>query len=140
MSCCYNSYLATWLQYSLCLITFFILIFFCRFSKNVIYGLLYILTYDFHRKYFILVLKPCSWKKKFIIINCCRLWSTLWSHRRGSLRKSVLRNFVFTGKHLAQVFSCEFCKISKNTFFEEYLWKTASVVNYVFKGAVLHIV
>ena len=28
---------------------------------------------------------------------------------------------------LAQVFSCEFCKISKNTFFTEYLWTTASV-------------
>ena len=27
---------------------------------------------------------------------------------------------------LAQVFSCEFCKISKNTFFTEYLWTTAS--------------
>ena len=43
-------------------------------------------------------------------------------------KKSVLRNFAkFTGKHLcqslyfkiealAQVFSCEFCEISKNTF------------------------
>ena len=27
---------------------------------------------------------------------------------------------------LAQVFSCEFCKISKNTFFTEHLWTTAS--------------
>ena len=27
---------------------------------------------------------------------------------------------------LAQVFSCEFCKISKNAFFTEHLWKTAS--------------
>ena len=60
------------------------------------------------------------------------------SHRRCSVRKGVLRNFEkFTGKHLcqslffcrpeacnfikketlAQVFSCEFSKISKNTFF-----------------------
>ena len=58
------------------------------------------------------------------------------SHRRCSVRKGVLRNFAkFTGKHLhqslffntelyyikketlAQVFSCEFCEISKNTFF-----------------------
>ena len=34
--------------------------------------------------------------------------------------KGVLRNFTkFTGKHLCQsfVFSCEFCEISKNTFF-----------------------
>ena len=28
---------------------------------------------------------------------------------------------------LAQVFSCEFCEISKNTFFAEHLRKTASV-------------
>ena len=27
---------------------------------------------------------------------------------------------------LAQVFSCEFCEISKNTFFTEHLCKTAS--------------
>ena len=27
---------------------------------------------------------------------------------------------------LAQVFSCEFCEISKNIFFSEYLWATAS--------------
>ena len=45
-------------------------------------------------------------------------------------RKGVLRNFTkFTGKHLRQslffnketlahVFSCEFCEISKNTFFD----------------------
>ena len=65
------------------------------------------------------------------------------SHRRCSMKKSVLRNFAkFTGKHLCQslflnkvaglketvahVLSCEFCKISKNTFFEEYVWSTAS--------------
>ena len=27
---------------------------------------------------------------------------------------------------LAQLFSCEFCEISKNTFFTEHLWATAS--------------
>ena len=27
---------------------------------------------------------------------------------------------------LAQVFSCEFCEISKNTFSTEHLWTTAS--------------
>ena len=70
-------------------------------------------------------------------------------------KKDVLRNFTkFTGKHLcqshrcqqvpesgeacnfikkevlAQVFSCEFCKISKNTFFTEHFWTTASVDYY----------
>ena len=71
------------------------------------------------------------------------------SHRRCSVKKGVLRNFAkFTGKHLcqrlffdkvaglrpatllkkslAQVFSYEFCEISKNTFFTEHLRTTAS--------------
>ena len=71
------------------------------------------------------------------------------SHQRCSLRKGVLRNFAkFTGKHLCQslffnkvagaacnfikketltqVFSCEFCEISKNTCFTEHLRTTAS--------------
>ena len=65
-----------------------------------------------------------------------------------SLKKGVLRNFTkYTGKHqcqslffnkfaglrpeacnfikkesLAQVFSCGFCEISKNSFFKEHLW------------------
>ena len=71
------------------------------------------------------------------------------SHQRCSVEKGVLRNFAkFTGKHLcqslffnkvagaacnfikqeilAQVFSCEFCEISENTFFTEHLRTTAS--------------
>ena len=63
------------------------------------------------------------------------------SHPRYSIRKGVLKNFAkLTGKHLcqslffnkvkketlSQVFSCEFCEISKNTFFTEHLWATAS--------------
>ena len=74
------------------------------------------------------------------------------SHQSCSLRKGVLRNFTtFTGKHLcqslffnkvaclwplacnfieketlAQIFSCECCEISKNTFFTEHLWTTVS--------------
>ena len=35
------------------------------------------------------------------------------SHLRCSVRKTVLKNF-----------SCEFCKISKNTFFPEHVWAT----------------
>ena len=66
-------------------------------------------------------------------------------------KKSVLRNFTkFTGKHLCeglffnkvaslrpatllkkktlvQMFTCEFCETSKNIFFTEHLWATASV-------------
>ena len=74
------------------------------------------------------------------------------------MKKDALRNFAkFTGKHLyqrlffnnvaglplAQVFSCEFCEISKNTFFTENLRTTASVyssfsgVNSAFLGLLL---
>ena len=72
------------------------------------------------------------------------------SHQRCSMKKGVLGNFAkFTGKQLcqslffnkvaglacnftkketpAQLFSCEFCDISKNTFFTEHPWRTASV-------------
>ena len=70
------------------------------------------------------------------------------SHRRCSVRKGVLRNFEnsqektcarvfffyrpeacnFIKKEtLAQVLSCEFCEISKNTFFTEHLWAPASM-------------
>ena len=65
------------------------------------------------------------------------------------MKKGAPRNFAkFTGKHLcqslffnmvaglglqliktetlAQVFPCEFCEISKNTFFTEHIWATAS--------------
>ena len=60
--------------------------------------------------------------------------TTRSSHQRCSLKKGVLRNFTkFTGKHLCQslffnkvagpqVFSCEFCETSQNTFFTEHRW------------------
>ena len=32
---------------------------------------------------------------------------------------------------LVQVFSCGFCKISKNNFFKEHLWMTASVFKFM---------
>ena len=61
------------------------------------------------------------------------------SYQTCSIIKGVLRNFAkFTGKQLFQglflhkvaclrppVFSCEFCKISKNIFFTEHLRTTA---------------
>ena len=33
----------------------------------------------------------------------------------------------FKNETLAQVFSCEYCEISKNIFFTEHLWTTASI-------------
>ena len=40
----------------------------------------------------------------------------------ASLRPPTL----FKKETLAQVVSCEFCEISKNTFFTEHLWMAAS--------------
>ena len=54
-------------------------------------------------------------------------------------RKSILKAEATTGgcrphacnfikiETLAQMFSCEFCKISKGTFFTEHVWATVSV-------------
>ena len=39
-----------------------------------------------------------------------------------------LRPATLLKRRLAQVFSCEFCQISKNTFFTEHLWATASIL------------
>ena len=63
------------------------------------------------------------------------------SHPRCSVRKGVVSNFAkLTGKQLcqacnfikketlAQVFSCEFCEISKNTFFTEHLQIITSLI------------
>ena len=50
--------------------------------------------------------------------------------------QKLLRNLrpatLLKKETLAQVFSCEFCKISKNTFFTENLWTTASGVSLTF--------
>ena len=91
-------------------------------------------------------------RKCFYRSNIILLWNDLQqliasyrsSHRRCSVKKGVLRKFAkFTGKHLcqslflnkvagalkealAQVFSCEFCEFSKNSFLTEHVWATAS--------------
>ena len=45
-----------------------------------------------------------------------------------NIQRPEARNFIKKEK-LAQVFSCEFCEISKNTFFVEHLRETASKVS-----------
>ena len=49
---------------------------------------------------------------------------------KGFFKKGVVRNLAeFTRKHLhgnIYLFSCEFCKLCKNTFFAEQLQTTAS--------------
>ena len=71
------------------------------------------------------------------------MFSALYRRSRPEVfcKKSVLRNFVkFTGKHQCQIlffnkvaglrsqFSCEFCEISKNTFY----YKTPPVATSVY--------
>ena len=59
---------------------------------------------------------------------------------RGVLQENVFleisqnsqeNNFI-KKETLALVFSCEFCEISKNTFFTEHLWATAAVRFFTF--------
>ena len=70
------------------------------------------------------------------------MWKYRNSHQRCSMKERILRNFAkFTGKHqcqslvpwqkgtLAQVFSYEVCKISKNTFFTEHLRRLLPKIN-----------
>ena len=65
----------------------------------------------------------CSVKKSFLEIsqnsqeNACV--------RDSFIIKLQACNFI-KKESLAQVFSCEFCEISKNSFFIEYFWTTAS--------------
>ena len=60
-----------------------------------------------------------------------------------SIKLQALDNFVacnFIKKEtLAQTFSCEFCEISKNTFFTKPLWATACIL-YISKWRYIHIV
>ena len=58
--------------------------------------------------------KRCSWK--FHKIHRGLFFDKVAELRPGTLLKMTL----------AQVFSCEFSEISKNTFFTEHLWATAS--------------
>ena len=43
-----------------------------------------------------------------------------------SQENTCARVSFFIKETLAQMFSCEFCEISKNTFFTEHLWMTAA--------------
>ena len=72
----------------------------------------------------------CSVKKVFLEIsqnsqeNTCVRDSFL--NKVAGLRPKAC-NFI-KKETLAQVFSCEFCKISKSNFFTEHLWATTSNV------------
>ena len=109
--------------------------------------IIYSLVYKLH---------DCTFKGKTYFCSIIKILTKLsqmkfrGSHRRFSVKKSVLKNCsIFTGKHLCwtifltklqarrsqlfweetptQVFSCEYCKILKKTFLAEHLRTTASL-------------
>ena len=48
------------------------------------------------------------------------------------LKKCVLKGQQLYWKEISiQVFSCEICKIFKNTYFEEYMWMTVSILKFI---------
>ena len=63
-------------------------------------------------------------EKKGLLVRLC-----FTSFINFLLQKQLLEveayDFILK-KTLVEVFSCEFCEISKNTFFTEHLWTTAS--------------
>ena len=69
------------------------------------------------------------WKKKkyrkfeTLLVAHATPYYSRSSHRRCSEACNFIKK-----KTLAQVFSCEFCRISKSTFFTEHLQVTASVI------------
>ena len=70
-------------------------------------------------------------------LRCNKTIANIEATTGGVLQEKVfLENSKLTGKHLCQslffqtltrVLFCEFCEISKNTFFTEHLWTTASI-------------
>ena len=60
-------------------------------------------------------------------------------HRKRPVPVLQACNFI-KQEALAQVLSCEFCEISKNTFFTEHLWTTASIIIWIFTDICIVIV
>ena len=56
------------------------------------------------------------------------------SSYKKKLKPASACNFI-KKETLAQMFSCEFCEISKNTFFTEHFWTTASMGSYNFRDS-----
>ena len=59
-------------------------------------------------------------------------WPNLWKVVDWATRCHKINS----KKTQALVFSCEFCEVSKNTFFTEHPWTTASV--YLFMNLFIH--
>ena len=67
----------------------------------------------------------CSVKKVFLEISENSQENTCAGVFSKQSWRPQTSNFI-KKETLAQVFSCEFCKIFKNTFFTDHLWETAS--------------
>ena len=81
----------------------------------------------FHQSFPEAVVQMCSVKKVFLEMSqnsqgntCARVSFLITLQASGC-------NFI-SKKTVAQLFSCEFCEIFKNTFFTEHFWTTASVL------------
>ena len=82
----------------------------------------------------------CSLEKVFSEIlqklqeNTCALASFL-------IKLQALAWNFFIKEALMQVFSCEFCEISKNIFLTEHLWTTASVTSmFKYEREIYHVI
>ena len=63
----------------------------------------------------------------FGFVKHCLLCSGFPATSGGSFLLKMARPATLLKKEtLAQMFSCEFCEISKNAFFTEHVWATAS--------------
>ena len=69
------------------------------------------------------VTKPVYYKDVFVNSFC----SSTFRSANSLVVEPFLRPVTLLKKKLAQVFSSEFCGISKNTFFTENCWATSSV-------------
>ena len=78
--------------------------------------------------------EPCQQKQPpemFCKVGVLRIFAKI--HRKTPVSETLC-NFI-KKESLAQVFSCEICEISKNTFFLEHLRTTASV-SYMEDGSI----
>ena len=75
------------------------------------------------------LLQAESVSRRCSLTKCVRLEITKNSQESTCARVCLSIKFKAEAgtESLAQVFSCEFCKIFKNTYYTEYLWKTASI-------------
>ena len=80
------------------------------------------------------VLLQCNWVSRLVSINpdilYLSIYLSIYIYIYIYVDRYIIReacNFI-KKENLAQVFSCEFCEISKNIFFKEHPWTNASTL------------